>query len=341
MPEKQNKHKRTAPASGKRPAPNDTASMVLLAIPVWLRRAASQTSASQVAGGQDIVDIAATTGAAIGALDTLIRHNVRWQGAWRQRLALAAAAMTARQIGRTEDEATLRDAVQLTRPGDDAGPGGRLFLGWRHLATQPAGEVLKQKSLKVVLEAFGYAYDADRVAALADDIRQTGQASGMADSLTGAFALAQRHDLGVAIGAFIADALLAQRLGWDRAVPLLGAENLPYRRTASQGRVMGGKQDEMGRTRLLVAQTHAALRAIDLSASLTQPAQRLIAIAPRLRAKAADSVVQHLLSEDAIVASRQIAGISDRGLRRLFDRLIELNAVRELSGRPTFRIYGL
>lgn len=44
---------------------------------------------------------------------------------------------------------------------------------------------------------------------------------------------------------------------------------------------------------------------------------------------------------DAIVASEEIAGMSDRGLRRLFDRLLELGAVRELSGRPTFRIYRL
>ena len=67
----------------------------------------------------------------------------------------------------------------------------------------------------------------------------------------------------------------------------------------------------------------------------------MLGVAPKLRAKAADLVVVRLLSDDAIVASDKIAGMSDRGLRRLFDRLVELGAVRELSGRPTFRIYGL
>lgn len=68
---------------------------------------------------------------------------------------------------------------------------------------------------------------------------------------------------------------------------------------------------------------------------------RLLAVAPKLRAKAADVVVEKLLSNDAFVASEQIAGMSDRGLGRLFDRLVEFGAVRELSGRATFRIYGL
>jgi Protein of unknown function (DUF1403) len=33
--------------------------------------------------------------------------------------------------------------------------------------------------------------------------------------------------------------------------------------------------------------------------------------------------------------------MSERGARWLFDRLVGLGAIRELSGRATFRLYGL
>ena len=68
---------------------------------------------------------------------------------------------------------------------------------------------------------------------------------------------------------------------------------------------------------------------------------KLIAVAPHLRAKGADAVVQQLLADDAVPATRKVAAISDRGMRRLFDRLVALGAVRELTGRATFRLYGL
>ncbi|WP_353728480.1 DUF1403 family protein [Mesorhizobium sp.] len=247
--------------------------------------------------------------------------------------------MTARQVGRVDDEAALRDAVLLTRPGDflSAGPAGLLLFARRRLVARPAEDLLTEKSLAAVAEEFGYAPDNDALGDLADDLRKLGAGAGMVATLTGAFIAAEQYGFGRAVGAWLADALLAQRLGWPHAVPLLGSEvalNINAgrsRRSATASPVEPDKPATDRTKSLLAAQARAALRAIDLSAELGRRADRLLAVAPQLRAKAAD----------AIVASEKIAGMSDRGLRRLFDRLVELGAVRELSGRPTFRVYGL
>jgi hypothetical protein len=64
--------------------------------------------------------------------------------------------------------------------------------------------------------------------------------------------------------------------------------------------------------------------------------------APASRAKGARRVIEMLLADDAVApAGAACAGLSDRAARRLFDRLVALGAVRELSGRDIFRIYGL
>jgi Protein of unknown function (DUF1403) len=84
-------------------------------------------------------------------LDAVVRQQKGWAGAWRQRLALTAAAATARQAGRVEDEATLRDIVLLTRPGDDVGPAGRMLLAWRWLAARPTDGLLTEASVAVLL----------------------------------------------------------------------------------------------------------------------------------------------------------------------------------------------
>jgi uncharacterized protein DUF1403 len=60
-------------------------------------------------------------------------------------------------------------------------------------------------------------------------------------------------------------------------------------------------------------------------------------------AKGAERVVALLLADDCVSPARaaKVARLSDRAARRLFDRLTDLGAVRELSGRPNFRLYGL
>ena len=52
-------------------------------------------------------------------------------------------------------------------------------------------------------------------------------------------------------------------------------------------------------------------------------------------------MVDALLADDAVAPAGHVGGMSDRARRRLFDRLVSLGAVRELTGRATFRLYGL
>lgn len=335
-----------SPRRDRLPVPA-AAAIPAVPVPAWLRKEIldARSLAAHGVGPNALEDLALAAGAAIGALDALVRRQERWAGVWRQRLALAAAALTARQARRVEDEAALRDAVLLTKPGDDVGPAGLLLLAWRRLADRPAEELLTESSLAAVLEEFGYACDGDAVGGLADELRRLGGSAGAVGTLTGASVAAERHGFGRDVGAWLADALLAQRLGWTHAVPLFGTEVAsgaePARARHRTSRATGIDDGGDRTTGLLAAQARAALRAIDLFADIERRAARLLAVAPKLRAKGSDIVVERLLSADAIVASQKTAGMSDRGLRRLFDRLVELGAVRELSGRPAFRIYGL
>jgi hypothetical protein len=328
----------------ERPMLAASAPVPAVALPGWLRRAVPDT---QNLAAKGIEEIAIAAGAAFGALDAVVRRQERWAGVWRQRLALAAAAVTTRQAGRVEDEAALRDALLLTRLGDDVGPAGRMLLAWRQLASRPTEELLTETSIADVLDALGLARDDETASDLADELRRLAANEGFVGMLVGAFAAVERRSLPPTVGCWFADAMLAQRLGWTHAVPLLGGEAAGAmgsgrpRRAATVLATRGVEAVPERAKSVLSTQAQSALRAVDLSADIERRAGRLIAVAPGLRARGADIVVDHLLSDDATVASAKIAGMSDRSLRRLFERLLELGAVRELSGRPAFRIYGI
>ena len=87
----------------------------------------------------------------------------------------------------------------------------------------------------------------------------------------------------------------------------------------------------------------AAASALDLAGDLARRADTLIALAPKLRARPAARIVDLLLARDCLspAEAARHAPMTGRAARRLFDRLVVLGAVRELSGRPAFRLYGL
>ena len=136
-----------------------------------------------------------------------------------------------------------------------------------------------------------------------------------------------------------ADAALAAALHWPIATPLIAGELLSPSSTAARGHPRPVDSDWPKASALAYAR--AAFAALDLADDLCQRAARLIEAAPKLRAKGKARALYALLDDDAVSATQPFPDLSDRAQRRLFDRLVELGAARELTGRPTFRLYGL
>lgn len=282
-------------------------------------------------------------GAALNSLDTLVRADSVWAGAWRQRLALRCAAASVRLIGRSEDEGALRDAALLTRPGDDVGPAGNIFAAWRRLASRsPAVDVA---CLRGIVELLGLSWsdDLDAVPAQLDAFVRSSTPAPFVAAAIAAQIHSMRPDAQL-LGWWLADLVLAQKLRWPTPVPLLMAQIFAtiFRSTAVRGagtRIRPGEEQFERAVCLAVAQ--GAVEACGLAGDIARRADRLAAAVPKLRAKGAGEAIEKLLANDAVVGFLVTKNLSRFASRRLFERLIEFDAVRELSGRPTFRLYGL
>jgi|SRR5271166_2293764 len=310
-------------------------------LPAWARLAnAPETDA----------EAAFFAGAALARLDVIVRQNPPWAGVWRRRLALSAAVANVRRAGRTEDESALRDAFHLSRPGGDPGPAGKVLLASRELGQRPTRQW--RSSLAAAAGVLGVPHDEALEDALEAAEACAASARPAPFAAARAFALARRAltsgagrqspggrgGEGELLAAGLGDAVLAQRLHWPLALPLLAAALFP-----GAGRRLGGDVADCGETAHVVfAYAKAAAGAVDLAGDLARRAENLEAAAPKLRAKGAGAALRALLDEDCLAASSEIGGqLSERGARRLFDRLVALGAIRELTGRATFRLYGL
>lgn len=299
--------------------------------PVWARPA--------VLPEQDL-DAAFLAGAGLATLDALVRKDQPWGGVWRQRLALTAAAASVRAAGRAENEAGLRDAYYLRNFGDDPGPAGRILVFWRQLAGNPKN--LDEDSVFRAVQTLGLKPEealGEIIRAARRQARKERPAVFAAAEIV-AFTVAQRPDAEL-LGLWLADSVLAQRLNWKNPLPLLAAQIFdPLLRSGAHQRRPRPEAADWIRL-CCFAYARAAAYAVDSSAELGRRVQNLHAVAPKLRAKGAGVVTKALLNEDALTSSSRLGNMSDRGLRRLFGRLENFGAVRELSGRASFRLYGL
>ena len=267
-------------------------------------------------------------------------------GALRQRLALRAATACAAMLRLREDEGALRDAEHLAAFDAAPTPGGRLHRLWRDFATHPVR--LDPASLREAADRLDLPPDID-VEALASVLQslvnsaQNPLAAAAKAAATTMRALkgAPRVETEI-LALWVADFALAKGLGWEAPLPLVAtALAHPSRRSESGRRPRPDDPDWL--CSCAGAYALATQEAFALAGDLSRRSERLLAALPTLRAKGAGRVVALLLADDAVSPARaaKTARLSDRAARRLFDRLVALGSVRELSGRPSFRLYGL
>ncbi|WP_195822635.1 DUF1403 family protein [Roseobacter sp. MH60115] len=279
-------------------------------LPAWVTSARAETPE----------DVAFLSGAALNHLHLVLSHDDVPQTLLRARLALRAAEACVTHQGRPERAAELRDAVAFLQPGDNPGPAGETYLSWRRAVERPISVNVLRRALPDL--------EPEQIATWLD-AGQGAPGARAAGVLEAVLTDRPRDHTGAVL---LADATLAQALGWSHVVPLLA---------------IGLKRSDLRKSGMDLRQacylaiSSGAAEATREVGELTRRAARLKAIAPKLRAKGSDDAVALFLSRDAVAPMALSSLRSDRAARRFCDRLVELGVVRELTGRDTFRLYGI
>lgn len=262
----------------------------------------------------------------------------------RNRLALRAAKACLKLEGRRESEADIRDAYYLTRAGDAMGPAGDMFARWRKVGDIGLKRVDWLARLRTCVPERVAQYLPEWIDAVMAGGSAAGSPVGQAACMIGlVLAVFPREEASALI---CGDVVLARALGWTHPVPLLGLHLKRRALQVAEGELSLACHRSVAK---------AAQDVVRLSHDLTRRAQRLRAVAPKLRAKGSAEAVALFLREDAVFPSSMLSQgsqpspnikgtntpMTDRAARRLCDRLIELGVVRELTGRGTFRLYGV
>lgn len=210
--------------------------------------------------------------------------------------------------------------MAFLQPGDSPGPAGELYMCWHRAVVRPVSAQTLDRALPE--------RDADQIATWLD----AGQGAPIARAAAVLEAVLSDRPRDPAAALIVAEAALAQALGLGHVLPLisLALARSDLRKTGDELR--------------LACHRAVAVAAVEVSreaADLTRRATRLKEVAPKLRAKGAGEAVTLFMTHDAVAPTSLTSLRSDRAARRFCDRLVELGAARELTGRDTFRLYGV
>ncbi len=261
----------------------------------------------KTAAPDDPLTAALAEGAALFALDQIVRADPTWLGVLRMRLALKAGVVTGKLMRLNADEAGLRDAVHLTRSGDDPGPAGRLHQLWRLFASRPTR--LATETIDALAAAVGSGDAGREVVAL----------------------MRADNDLAVALGWPVPMALAATVI----LDPVLRRGEDGKRFRAGDAGWLEYRHAVFG-----LAAVHAHAEAIVLQRRIAV----LIATVDGLRTREAARGIAMILADDVVAPWRMVGprGMgSDRAARRFCETLAGQGALRLVTERPTFRLYGL
>lgn len=283
--------------------------------------------------------VAFRSGAALTVLDQLVsdpRHGVPVK-LLANRLALSAATATSKLEGRLAREADIRDAYHLTPPGEARGPDGDLLAFWRdggRLRPNGTGEIADLVGAEFAGEVGAWLNAGE------ERSRTHGPLAGCAAMLRGVL---EADDRAERVACLLSDVVLARALNWKMVLPV-SATHLT--KTVLRDLITSGQGAELAVQVRIFKSLEDTIR---VTRGLVRRAEALRAIAPKLRAKGSDTAVELFLTEDAVapasMLSPRIRGttilMTDRAARRFCDRLVELGVAQELTGRPTFRLYGI
>ncbi len=255
----------------------------------------------------------------------------------RNRLALRAAAHCLKLEDRGQTEADIRDAYLLTAPGDTMGPSGDMLALWRAGSAISLKLANWQERLRSLLPEDMQEQWPDWV-----DLLTEGPGNPVAHACLVLSAIIRDFPRQEAAALVCADTVLARGLGWERPLPLFGLHlNRRVFRDIADG------------TDVQIACHNAVARAaqdvVRLVHDLARRAAHFRAIEPKLRTKGSQDAVRLFLSEDAVLPSTMLSptirgsntAMTPRSARRLCERLVELGVAKELTGRASFRLYGV